>query len=207
MKAKEAVPLLLKRVEYPEIIESLAAIGDPAALPAIREIVAAKGQVVRDGEAVFPELNGERLIAAKMAEGAWDADGGVARFCEMLGDETLDRQQRRDLIFRLAAHPDPRAIPSLVRVVKKDEDSFVVEMAIRGLAEFRYKAAVEGLIECFDVEFKETGLGKGLVITATECRNSVARSLQRITGESFGADKQQWLTWWNEKGKRSDKLK
>jgi hypothetical protein len=44
-------------------------------------------------------------------------------------------------------------------------------------------------------------------ITSETYRNHIARSLQAITGQPFGADKRQWLKWWQENGKQSDQLK
>jgi hypothetical protein len=63
------------------------------------------------------------------------------------------------------------------------------------------------LIECFDVDFKDADLGKGETATPATYHNRIAHSLQAITGQDFGADKQQWLKWWQEKGKQSAELK
>ncbi len=84
---------------------------------------------------------------------------------------------------------------------------YLIDMAISDLGEFKCKAAVEGLIECFDVDFKEEEVGKGEHATPATYRNRIARSLQAITGQPFGADKQQWLKWWQEKGQQSAELK
>jgi hypothetical protein len=75
------------------------------------------------------------------------------------------------------------------------------------LAQFKFKAAVEGLIQCFDVEFKEETVGKGEHLTPQTYRNQIARSLQEITGQKFGANKEQWLKWWQEEGRQSKELK
>ena len=80
-------------------------------------------------------------------------------------------------------------------------------MAMQGLSKLKYKAAVEGLIDCFDLEFKAKDLGKGQHVTPDTYRNQIARSLRQITGQPFGADKQQWLKWWQEKGKQDAELK
>ena len=51
------------------------------------------------------------------------------------------------------------------------------------------------LREAFPEEY-----GKGEQATPETYRNSIARSLQRLTGQSFGANKQDWQRWWQEKG-------
>ena len=80
-------------------------------------------------------------------------------------------------------------------------------MAIDTLSQFKRKAAVEGLIDCFDVPFKETHWGKRERVTPATYRNQIARSLQTITGQAYGADKQQWLRWWQEHGQQDANLK
>ena len=84
---------------------------------------------------------------------------------------------------------------------------FLIEMAITDLAMFKCKATVEGLLECFDLDFKEEDVGKGERVSAATYRNTIARSLQAITGQSFGADKTAWRDWWREKGQQSPELK
>ncbi len=74
-------------------------------------------------------------------------------------------------------------------------------------SELKYKAAAEGLVECFDVDFREEHYGKGGHATPRIYCNEIARALQQITGQPFGADKQQWLKWWQEEGQHSTDLK
>jgi hypothetical protein len=57
------------------------------------------------------------------------------------------------------------------------------------------------------LDFKWEEGGKGDDVTPATYRNHITRSLQAITGQPFGADKQQWLKWWQEKGKQSIELK
>ncbi len=206
LKAHEAVPFFLKHVECPEIIDCLGEIGDERAVPALREIATAKGRIVHDGKPVNPELQDERTFAANVALARLDGKNEVLHLVEMLADPTLERNHRYDVVLRLARRPDPRAIPHLVKLIKTDLDHHIIDMAIQALSEFKFKAAVEGLIDCFDVVFKEENLGKGEHVTATTYHNLIARSLQRITGQPFGADKQQWLKWWQENGKQSTEL-
>ena len=89
----------------------------------------------------------------------------------------------------------------------RDNRFFIIDMAIRDLGALKCRAAVEALIECFDLDFKEEHLGKGEHVTPATYRNSIARSLQEITGQTLPHDKQQWLKWWQEKGKQSAEFK
>ena len=207
LKAREAVPVLLEDIDYPESIDALGAIGDPRAVPALREIVTKKGSVLRDGKRATPERDGKRLFAAKVALTCLDGKDGVVHLAEMLDDPTLERNHRYEVILRLGRQPDPRAIPYLVKVIKTDTDHYIIGLAISALTQLKYRAAVEGLIECFDVDLKSQGLGKGERVTPATYRNLIARSLQAITGQPFGGDKQQWLRWWREKGRKNSELK
>lgn len=58
LKAREAVPVLLEDIDYPESIDALGAIGDPRAVPALRKIVTKKGSVLRDGKRATPSAMG-----------------------------------------------------------------------------------------------------------------------------------------------------
>ncbi len=135
LKARDAVPILLKYVEHPEIAEDLAEIGDDRALPTLRGIVAAKGRIVRGGEAIAPELDNERLFAARVALARFDGENEVVHLTEILADPTLERRQRRDVVERLSQRLDPRAISHLVKVIKTEPDSYTVRTAIHALSE------------------------------------------------------------------------
>jgi hypothetical protein len=125
----------------------------------------------------------------------------------MLDDPTWQRNQRYEIVLRLGMRPDARVIPHLVNVIKQEPDYYIVDLAMQALAELKYRAAVEGLIECFDVDFKTHDLGKGERATPASQRNHIARSLQSSTGQSFGGDKQPWLKWWQETGKHDPDFK
>jgi HEAT repeat protein len=207
LKAKEAVPSLLKYVEYPEIVECLAEIGDSRALPALREMVTRKGKVTRGGEAVNPELEDRRVFAARMALARFAGADEVPRLAEMLTEPTLTRNHRYDVVMRLGGRADPRAIPYLVKVIQTDSDYYIIDLAIQGLADRKERAAVVGLIECFDAPFREFKFGKGERETPATIRNEIARCLQGITRQTFGADKNLWRKWWQETGSKSPALK
>jgi len=207
LNAKEAVSQLLRFVQYPEIIECLANIGDPVALPTLREIVAAEGRLTRNGNAVSPELEADRYYAARMALCTWDDDRGAARLLDMLGDKETAENRRHDIVKALGRSKHPKAIPALVAVVTSARGRESIRAAISALGELKYKAAAKGLIECFDADFKEEHWGKGRQVTPATYHNDIARSLQSITGRSFGNDKIQWRQWWQQEGRYATELK
>jgi HEAT repeat protein len=194
LKARDAVPVLLRYVEYPQIITCLEQIGDERAIPALEKIVADKGRVVRDGSAVHPKFEKKRLFAARLALAQFDPANAPLRLGELLADP--NRFRRSDVLDRLENLTDPRTIRFLVNVFKTDTDHWILRRSIRDLGRRKYKAAVEGLIGCFDRKFKEEYFGKGEHVTPQTYPNLIAQSLQQITGQSFGADKQAWQKWW-----------
>ena len=144
-------------------------------MPALRELVANKGSIIRNGKPATPERDRNRLYAAKVAIARLDGKNGVVRLAEMLDDPTLERNHRYEVILRLGRQPDPRAIPYLVKVIKTDTDHYIIGLAIGALTQLKYRAAVEGLIECFDVDLKSQGLGKGERVTPATYRNLIAQ--------------------------------
>ena len=76
--------------------------------------------MVRNGKDVYPNLQQERLFAAKVALAGFDRDNGTARLGEMLGDQSLSVQQRYDVAMYLGRRNDPRAIPYLVKAIKTE---------------------------------------------------------------------------------------
>ncbi len=130
----------------------------------------------------------------------------VPELCEMLEDRSLAGYRRVIAVRRLAEGRDPRAIPHLVHVIKTDDFSTLVYHAITVLGSFKSRAAVEGLIECFGVDFKDEGDWM-FAFRPEMFRDHVAESLRKITGQSIGPDKQAWLAWWREKGKDDASLK
>jgi hypothetical protein len=60
---------------------------------------------------------------------------------------------------------------------------------------FKFKAAVDALIESFDADFQGKRDWKR-AYTPEMFRENIAHSLSRLTGQSITADKRQWLDWW-----------
>jgi HEAT repeat protein len=205
LKARDAVPALLMYVEYPDIIWNLRDIRDERAVPTLRKIVAAGGRIFLNGKPVHPELERERSYAAKVALAHFDTQNEVVHLGKMLSDPHASH--RGDILAWMGGCHDPRAIPFYLKVIKTDSDPDMIAFAIYDLRDYKNQAAVEGLIDCFDVAFKDESLGKSGRATPADYRNRIADSLEEITGQQFGADKEQWVKWWQEQGRLSPDLK
>ncbi len=204
LKARDAVPVLVNYIEFPEIIGDLAQIGDERIVPALRDLIAANGRITRDGKRLDPEQEPERLFAARLALARFNPQDEAIDLGDMLNDSNTFH--RHDVFYRLERLSDPRVIPILVKAIKTDSDHWMIGQSISELGTRKCKAAVEGLIECFDRQFQEEYFGKGEHVTPATYPNLIASSLQQITGQSFGSDKQQWLRWW-QKERQSTSLK
>ncbi|MDB6064930.1 MAG: hypothetical protein JWR26_1138 [Pedosphaera sp.] len=206
LHAKEAVLVLLEYIEYPQVIEALENIGDPRALAPLQKLVLSKGEIEKSGAENDSDLKPKRLVEARIAVASLDPDDRIAKLCKLLTDLSFDEYQRRSVVWRLGRRPDPRAIPFLAKAVKTDPSGAVVNQAVTVLAVFKYKAAVDELIGCFDADF----VGKSDWKRAYKpemFRENIADALRTLTGAHFGPDKAQWLTWWKEHRETTPGLK
>ena len=151
LKARGAEPMLLKHLDDWQVVESLEGIGDPAVVPALEAMIAVRrGPQVEGGVAII-EMN--CVASAKIAVATLKEGDPVQRYCELLTDPSLGRWPRCEVVRRLGDRADPWAVPYLVKAVKSDPEGEVASEAITALGAFKYKTAVEGLIECFDADF------------------------------------------------------
>jgi hypothetical protein len=82
----------------------------------------------------------------------------------------------------------------------------VVNQAITVLAVFKYKSAVDALIDCFDADFKGKTDWKR-AYKPEMFQENIADSLRTLTGHSLGPDKEQWLNWWQKNRNSVPELK
>ena len=197
LHASEAVPLLVEYIEHPEVIEALEEIGDSRVLGPLQQLVLSKGKIEKRGVNNDPELEQERLAAARISLASLSPTNRTAKLCELLTDPSFGQYQRRTVVWRLGDHPDPRAIPYLAKSIKTDTSGAVVNQSIAVLAVFKYKAAVDALIDCFDSDFRGKQDWKR-AYKPEMFRDNLADSLRRLTGQRFGADRAQWLQWWKD---------
>jgi len=195
LRAKEAVPVLLEYIQYPDVIEALQDIGDARAIAPLQNLILSKGKIEKTGVSNDPDLVQHRLAAARIAVASLDPKDRTARLCELLTEASFDEFQRRAVVWRLADQPDPRAIPFLAGAVKTDKSGAVVNQVITVLAVFKYKAAVDALIASFDADFQGKNDWKR-AYNPEMFQDNIAGSLHSLTGQPIGADKAQWSNWW-----------
>ncbi len=204
LKAHEAVPILLRHLCHEDVVEALEAIGDPAVIPALERIVAngkpreVQGHTI---ESIQDSVWAARIALAKLKEG-----DPLPRYWQLLADRSMGQFARRTVVWRLGSHPDPRSVPHLLTAIKTDPSGSVVNQAITVLSVFKYKAAVAGLIDCFDADFRNREDWKR-AYNPEMFQENIAKSLRTITEQSFGPDKEQWARWWREQGQKQSGLK
>jgi len=71
----------------------------------------------------------------------------------------------------------------------------VVDNAILVLGAYHHAAAVSGLMELLGSDYSGKQNWK-YAYDPEMFREHIADSLQRITGQSFGADRAAWQKWW-----------
>ena len=125
----------------------------------------------------------------------------------MLADDETRAIRRYELVKALARANHPDTIPALLDIIQAAHGHASIQAAISALGDLHYKAAAKGLIDSFDVDFREESPRNAGHITPATYHNRIAQSLQKLTGQSFGTDKQQWLQWWQQEGQHDPNLK
>jgi HEAT repeat protein len=195
LNAKAAVPLLMENIKDRDIVRGLARIGDRRAVPALRKIVA---------DDTFEDK--WCTMAARVALAGLEEGDPVPRYAAIFADKSSDDAMRSEAIWPMAQLGDTRVVPILIKAAKTDPSGRVAHGAIYWLSAFKTREAVTGLIECFDVDFNGKGLPK-IGGTPDMFRNQIARSLWKITGQSFGLDKDAWEKWWETQGSKDPAFK
>jgi hypothetical protein len=194
LRATDATPILLRHLIHPDVIEALERIGDRRAIPALQEIVSRKPATPRR---TLPIGEARKLqFSARLALVTLEQKDPTPAYIALLEDRSADKFQRRDALWRLGAHPDPKAIPALVRAIQTDPAGAVANEAITILAErYPYEETISGLIDCFEASFAGKEDWKRAATPATFHKH-LAEALRHLTGQGFGPDKSQWRTWW-----------
>jgi len=198
-KIKEGALILLPYVGDPSVDGALIQMGDRSIVPALRQIIA-EGHKVRWHDDSSEEFAAKSsLDSARVLLAALEPGDPLPRYCSLLADQSLGKFARRDIVWILGDKPDERAIPHLIRAIKTNPAGCVVNQSITVLGMYKYKAAVEGLIDCFDADF--TGKEDWhRAYTPEMFRANIATSLRAITGVSIGTNKAAWQYWWNTEG-------
>ena len=195
LNAKEAVPELLKYIVFPEVIESISSIKDDRIIAALNELKAANGVIKKDIVGKYPKLRIKRLIACKIALAKLDKKDPSTELMKVYNDKTFNEFNRREIVWSLAKFKEAKAVPFLINLIKTDKSGVVVNQSITVLSIFKYKSTVDGLIECFDADFKGKSDWKR-AYNSEMFRDNIAKSLTELTGQKIKADKASWLKWW-----------
>jgi HEAT repeat protein len=89
---------------------------------------------------------------------------------------------RRQCVTALAERDDQSGLDTLIEFLKNDSDKNIRTAAAQALANYRHRKAVSALLEALnDQEFSVSYRAR--------------ESLQKLTGEDFGYDRQLWGVW------------
>lgn len=111
---------------------------------------------------------------------------GDPRAVEPLTQTLNDQPLIREVTVRaLGKIGDPRAVDALIGVLKDDKQS-IQGTAAKALGEIGDKRAIKPLIDALQNVGQPTDW-------------FFATALENLTGESYGTDYQEWLSWWEEK--------
>ena len=199
LKAPGIADLLLKQVGHQEIVAMLEDLADPRAIPILKQIVATGKPYKIEG--ADPESDRWTVDAARVALATLEPGDPIPRYCALVQDQSLNEFTRREAVWRLRdpKHIDPRAIPVLLKAVREDPSGTVVDNAIGTLGDYKYKAAVDGLIDCLSADFGGKDNWK-YAYKPDMFRDHIAAALANITGEDFGPNAAAWKSWWTTKG-------
>jgi HEAT repeat protein len=181
MAVKEAIPILLERLNDLSTYDALPAFDDPRILPAIKK--------------ALPELKDEVQSTARVM--VIDLEGGdkLPRFLELANDPT---NKSLDVMYRIAKLKDERSISLAIKVLDESKDLCRTSLVISMLAGFKKSdAAIQALINALGIDFAAMAYGsKDMMNDNNErYRARIAGYLNEMTGEDFGTDQKKWLEY------------
>jgi len=195
MKASGIEDELLKNLVHEHVVQMIEEVGDPRAIPSLRQLITNKKPKSIEGSDAQSDRSA--VEAARIALATLEPGDPIPRYCALVQDQSLNEFMRREAIWRLRkdARHDPQAIPVLLKAAHDDSSGTVVDNAIEALSEYHRGAAIAGLIDLFDAHYEGKGNWK-YAYTPEMFREHVAESLETITGQGFGIDPQAWRKWW-----------
>ncbi|MEX0777466.1 MAG: hypothetical protein WD042_17310 [Phycisphaeraceae bacterium] len=204
LRARDAVPALLAHLRYPVVIDALGSIGDKRATEPIRKIVHDDGHLPGVEAANTKIAMHERLLAGRIALVLLEQDDPTPGLCAMLEDP-IYAQSDSQIVGLLRDRGTPAAVMCLAKAIRTTDRPALANYAVAAIAAFETKAAVEALIDSFDVRLPVPADGKTRY-TQSAFQMDLADALRDLTGESFGTDKDAWRKWWNEAGKKDPRF-
>jgi hypothetical protein len=196
LKAREAVPFALAHLEYGDVIEDLSRFEDPQAIPKLRELISAKGHVLKDGNDLFPEQADSRRNKARRVLVLLEENDPLPKICELAESYSKGGSGLVPLIWELRRRQDLRSIPTLLRIVQTSPSGWDSNEAIDALGDHKDRLSVEALLQCYDANLDD----KAYMANRGHAKDHIAKALRNITDQSIGPDKEQWATWWKAEG-------
>jgi len=194
-KAKEAVPVLLKYVAFPEVVEALGDIGDKRAVKRLERLVAANGKVPECYGCDYAGVERERRDKAKVALALLKDEDVIENLGRLLEDKNISEHTRCDIVRYLALTKNGETVKHMLNAIKEDPVGSVTGHCIGWLDNFKTDESIRGLIESFDVDFSKRKDWKP-AYTPMQFKYLIAESLRKLTEQKFGADKQAWQAWY-----------
>jgi HEAT repeat protein len=192
MRCKEAVPILLKRIDRDGYIYAIEKLCNKEDVPALR--------------AKLPQLNEEKQRELKLALLTLEGGDPVPQLLKYA--EEWGFSEHNVAWGRLCEMKDPRTVPLAVNVLRKHPSVYARHEALWLLRDVARSVAVEGLIDSLDADFsklpKEHGKGE-FNDWEKEFPAEIAGILQAYTNHDFGIDQKAWKNWW-EKNKATWRL-
>lgn len=187
--AQEAVPFLNTQLDMQAVRESIARFGDHRSIEPLRGWIKTQPADSRPRQ--------EAELALVVLENV----GVVPRLRAMLIADSSDEYFRLDVIRELELTGDPRAVPVLLEAIQTQPHGSVVSWATWAIKELPIRQAVEGLIDCLEVDYSNRSFWKP-AYTNQMFRRHIAEALQDITGQPFGIDPPRWRAWFDAHGEQ-----
>lgn len=181
MGLKEAVPILLRHLDDEDSYTGLTALADASVIPTIK--------------AALPQLKSHVHAGAELALVQLQGGDVLPPLLQLL--KRRDYLKRSDVIMWLVKLKDPRSVQTITSTLCYDPDWFVRSFSISVLAAVRNKEAMRGLVSGLGCDYSKLNRWKTNRDHDynREYREEIAKALQEITGENFGADQKRWTLW------------
>ena len=183
MGLKAAVPILSRHLDDEDSYEGLNALADASVIPTIKAALSRLGASARaEAELTIIHLKGGDVVPPLL---------------QLLERKNFAR--RDDLILWLEELRDPRSVAAVTSTLCNDPKWFIRSRSIRLLAAVKNKEAIQGLISALGCDHSKLERWKTDPNHdfSSEVREEIAKALQEITGENFGADQQGWQLWFD----------
>ncbi|MCD4780949.1 MAG: HEAT repeat domain-containing protein [Candidatus Omnitrophica bacterium] len=181
LKAKDAVPILLKYLQDDHVISALGEIKDERAIKPLQDIIA--------NEKKFPYVQ----LEAKLALVKIQSDDLGLSLIELLGKEK-NNYKKSDIIRELQKIQEKRAVEIIINQANHAPSQMFKLTCVTTLGNIGGNEAIGGLIELFEGKFVELECSK-VCLTEKDYFKSIGLALSTATEMNYGSNKQAWKEW------------